>query len=162
MFLWILGDKNHEYLEVGTLAFDVRLVFLPPVGRKAPGHLTGLSFPVSVRHLETVKSNHEASFFYELSSLNMSHPEVEELTSAQSGAILLTKMLQYGEHLPKNVHVKSVQNLQKDIKDGVKGDKALLEVTYSEEVELPKVFFVKSPGFKSWVRFLEYLEDHPS
>ena len=81
-------------------------------------------------------------------------PEVEELTSAQSGAILLTKMLQYGEHLPKSVHVKSVQNLQKDIKDGVKGDKALLEVTYSEEVELPKVFFVKSPGFKSWVRFL--------
>ena len=76
-------------------------------------------------------------------------PEVEELTSAQSGAILLTKMLQYGEHLPKNVHVKSVQNLQKDIKDGVKGDKALLEVTYSEEVELPKVFFVKSPGFKA-------------
>lgn len=83
----------------------------------------------------------------------MSHPEVEELTSAQSGPILLTKMLQYGEHLPKSVHVKSVQNLQKDIKDGVKGDKALLEVTYSEEVELPKVFFVKSPGFKSWVRF---------
>ena len=46
-----LGDKNHEYLEVGTLAFEIRLVFSTPVGRKAPGHLTGLSFPVSVRHL---------------------------------------------------------------------------------------------------------------
>ena len=73
---------------------------------------------------------------------------MEELTSS-CGPTLLTKMLQYGEHLPKHVHVKSVQNLQKDIKDGVKGDKALLEVTYSEEVELPKVFFVKSLGFKA-------------
>lgn len=51
VFVENLGDKNHEYLEVGTLAFEIRLVFSTPVGRKAPGHLTGLSFPVSVRHL---------------------------------------------------------------------------------------------------------------
>ena len=55
-------------------------------------------------------------------------------------------MLQCGQHLQQHVAVTSVRNLRTDIKDGVKGDKALLEVKYSEEVDLPTTFFVKCPG----------------
>ena len=55
-------------------------------------------------------------------------------------------MLRHGQHVPPSVAVTSVRNLHQDIKDGVKGDKALLEVTYSDEVDLPKTFFVKCLG----------------
>ena len=68
--------------------------------------------------------------------------EVEDLTSP-SGAALLTRMLQHGQHLPHDVVVTSVRNLQKNVRDGVKGDKAVLEVTYSATVDLPTHFFLK-------------------
>lgn len=83
-------------------------------GRRARGQLTGLVFPICV----------------------------EDLTSP-SGAALLTRMLQHGQHLPHDVVVTSVRNLQKNVRDGVKGDKALLEVTYSATVDLPTHFFLK-------------------
>eukprot|EP00435_Cladocopium_sp_Y103_P072167 s7_g39.t1 len=98
---------------VGALLLTVFKMLLCK-GRRGPGQLTGVWFPISV----------------------------EELTSSQ-GPRLLTKMLRHGQHLPPSVAVTSVRNLCQDIKDGVKGDKALLEVTYSDEADLPKTFFVK-------------------
>ncbi|CAJ1366340.1 unnamed protein product [Effrenium voratum] len=67
----------------------------------------------------------------------------DELTSSK-GPARLTAMLK--PHLPKGVSVTSVRNLQTEIKDGVKGEKAMLKVTYSKPVDaeiLPTVFFVK-------------------
>ena len=63
--------------------------------------------------------------------------------TSPSGPALLTKMLQFGQHLPDGVVVTSVRNLEKKVADGVKGDKAVLEVSYSGSVELPSRFFLK-------------------
>ena len=71
-----------------------------------------------------------------------SRAKVEDLTSS-SGPALLTKMLQCGNHLPAGVVVTSVRDMQKKVTDGVKGDKAVLEVTYSGSAQLPSCFFLK-------------------
>ena len=67
---------------------------------------------------------------------------MDDLTSP-SGAALLTRMLLAENHLPDGVVVTSVENLDKKVTDGVKGDKAVLEVKYSGPCELPSRFFLK-------------------
>ncbi|CAK8995747.1 unnamed protein product [Durusdinium trenchii] len=120
--LWValvLVAASSLYWSLRGTAFGALLLTIVKLiackGRRAAGALTGLWFPISV----------------------------EELTGPR-GPKLLTKMLQHGQHLPLDVSVLSVQHLRKDIKDGVKGDKALLKVTFSKEVpNLPETFFVK-------------------
>ena len=61
---------------------------------------------------------------------------MEQLTGP-SGPKVFTAMLRQGGHLPVDVKVLSVENQMKEIKDGVKGEKALLKVSYSSEVKGP-------------------------
>jgi hypothetical protein len=74
--------------------------------------------------------------------------QVGDLTGA-NGPELLSKMLRQGGHLPHNVHVASITDVGAGIRDGVKGDKAVINVEYRHEtsqtssLELPEKFFVK-------------------
>jgi hypothetical protein len=61
----------------------------------------------------------------------------------ENGPMYLTTMLRYGKHLPANVSVTSVRDTARDIRDGVKGDKAVIEVKYDSPTKLPSRFFVK-------------------
>lgn len=84
-------------------------------GLRQPGELTGLVFPVQVADL-----------------------------TGPGGAKLLTAMLRYGQHLPEGAVVASVRDRGAEIKDGVKGDKAILDVTYDGTAgSLPTSFFAK-------------------
>ena len=59
------------------------------------------------------------------------------------GARMLTRMLRRNHLLPFGVTVTSVVDRGKKIADGVKGDKALLDVTYDGPTSLPTTFFAK-------------------
>lgn len=83
-------------------------------GRRARGELTGIRFPIRVTDL-----------------------------TGENGPSLLTSMLRDGGHLPMDVAVKSIWNRNSDIRDGVKGDKAILELHYDGPTDLPKQVFVK-------------------
>ena len=76
---------------------------------------------------------------------------VQDLTG-NGGPQLLTEMLRHGGHIPDGISVNSVQNLGKNIADGVKGDKALLKIEYVGTfgevsiqllAQLPRRLFVK-------------------
>ena len=84
-------------------------------GRRRPGVMTGVVFPINVA----------------------------DLTGPQ-GPAFLTAMLQHGGHLPPGVAVTAVRNSNTDLRDGVKGDKAIVEVEYNQATtEVPMRFFVK-------------------
>ena len=63
----------------------------------------------------------------------------------KKGPKYLENMLRHGNHLPSGVKVKSVIDENAGIKDGVKGDKAIIAVEYehANSQNLPKRFFVK-------------------
>jgi hypothetical protein len=65
------------------------------------------------------------------------------ITPDDLDAACLTEMLRHGKHLPDGVSVTSVLNHNAEIRDGVKGDKAIISVEYSQKTELPSRFFVK-------------------
>lgn len=68
---------------------------------------------------------------------------VSDLTG-RGGAMLLTRMLRRGHHLPFGCYVESVVDRGDVIRDGVKGDKAVLEVRYAgAPTSLPTTFFAK-------------------
>jgi hypothetical protein len=83
-------------------------------GSRRRGVLTGLRFPI----------------------------HADELVG-EAGARLLTAMLRHGGHLPDAVSVRSVRNTGASIRDGVKGDKAILLVEYDGPTDLPRSFFAK-------------------
>ena len=60
------------------------------------------------------------------------------------GPAHMTAMLQHGGHLPLDSAVTSVRRLDGGIRDGVKGQKAVVAVEYNAELEgLPRRYFVK-------------------
>lgn len=83
-------------------------------GRRFRGELTGLRFPVRVASL-----------------------------TGRAGAEELTRLLRHGGHLPPGVSIMDVRDTGALISDGVKGEKAILEVDYSGACLLPRTFFVK-------------------
>jgi len=59
---------------------------------------------------------------------------------------LLTSMLRHGGHLDESMSVATVSDRLAQIRDGVKGDKAIIDVTYTGSgppTALPRTFFVK-------------------
>lgn len=77
--------------------------------------------------------------------------KVSDLTGPK-GPQFMTSMLRDGGHLPSDAAVLSVRDIDAGIRDGVKGDKAIVEVVYSygseeseelNELQLPTEFFVK-------------------
>lgn len=84
-------------------------------GRRQPGELSGIAFPV----------------------------RVEQLTSSPNGPRDLTAMLRHSGGLPATVSVVSIVDTNTSIVDGVKGDKAIIEVRYDSETSLPQRLFVK-------------------
>jgi len=83
-------------------------------GRRRPGKQTGITFPI----------------------------KLGDLTGSR-GPELLTRMLRHGGHLPSGVTVTSIRDAGVEIRDGVKGDKGVIEVEYSGPAELPRQFFAK-------------------
>ena len=86
-------------------------------GSRRKGRLTGLRFPISAAEL-----------------------------TCKDGVALLTTMLRKFGHLHDGERIASIHNLGVSITDGVKGDKALLEVEYDPPTiatRLPTRFFVK-------------------
>eukprot|EP00928_Gymnodinium_smaydae_P020004 TRINITY_DN17721_c0_g3_i1.p1 TRINITY_DN17721_c0_g3~~TRINITY_DN17721_c0_g3_i1.p1 ORF type:complete len:486 (-),score=31.68 TRINITY_DN17721_c0_g3_i1:142-1599(-) len=108
-----LGLLASRYKSHLTLIFTICRLLLCR-GRRRPGLYTGIVFPIKLDDL-----------------------------LGPGGSSLLTKMLQVGGHLPPGVSVKAVSDLNSRPRDGVKGDKAILQVEYDGECNLPTQFFVK-------------------
>jgi len=83
-------------------------------GRRQRGALSGIQLPVCVGDL-----------------------------TGPNGAALLTEMLRHGGHLSADASVVAVRDSAAAIRDGVKGDKAILEVEYAGKAALPARIFVK-------------------
>ena len=83
-------------------------------GWRKPGELTGLRFPVNVASLV-----------------------------GPNGAAELTALLKHDGHLPAGVTVSRSTDTGALIRDGVKGEKAILDVEYSGPCDLPSQLFVK-------------------
>lgn len=109
----VLAAKTHTSTPAPGIALTIwRLLCCR--GRRRPGILTGIVFPIRVTDL-----------------------------TGRGGPELLTNMLRHWKHLPTGVSVKSVRDKQACITDGVKGDKAIIEVEYDGQVDLPMHYFVK-------------------
>ena len=63
--------------------------------------------------------------------------------SGQLTAETLTNMLRNGGHLDERTSVVTMSDRLATIRDGVKGDKAIVDVTYDQSTALPSTFFVK-------------------